>query len=86
LGWRNAMVTIRLFGPIRENYGQGRINVEAGTVREVMARAVQQGVDKKLFTKAIIFVNGQAVVGGRRWAVRLRDGDELALLSPVSGG
>jgi molybdopterin converting factor small subunit len=80
------MITIRLFGPIRENYGQGRISVEAGTMREVMARAVQQGVDEKLFAGAIMFVNNKSVVGARRWAVRLKDGDEVALLSPVSGG
>ena len=80
------MVTIRLFGPIRENCGQGRISVEAGTMREVMRQAMQQKVDKKLFTMAVMFVNGQAVVGGKRWTVRLRDGDEVVLLSPVGGG
>ena len=80
------MVTIRLFGPIRENCGQGRIIVEAGTMREVMRLAMQQGVDEKLFARAVMFVNGQAVVGAKRWALRLRDGDEIVLLSPVGGG
>ena len=80
------MVTIRLFGPIRESCGQGKISVEAGSVREVMAMAVRQGVDQKLFSMAIMFVNGQSVVGAKRWKVKLKDGDELALLSPVGGG
>jgi len=80
------MVTIRLFGPIRENCGQGKISVDAGSVRDVMAQAIQHGVDRKLFGEALMFVNGQAVVGAKRWKVKLKDGDELALLSPVSGG
>ena len=80
------MVTIRLFGPIREKCGQGQINVDAGSMRDVMAQAMQLGVDQKLFARAVMFVNGRPVVGGKRWAVKLKDGDELALLSPVGGG
>jgi molybdopterin converting factor small subunit len=80
------MVTIRLFGPIRESCGQGRISVEAGTMREVMARVAQQGVDEKLFARAVVFVNDRPVLGAKRWRIKLKDGDEVALLSPVSGG
>jgi len=36
--------------------------------------------------QAIMFVNKQHISGNKRFSEVLKDGDELALLSPASGG
>jgi len=80
------MITIKLYGLIREQSGHKQLQVEAATVRGVMAQASLQGIDKKLFRQAIIFVNGEQISGINRFAYKLKDGDELSLLSALSGG
>ena len=80
------MVTIRLFGLLRESGGERQLTVEADTVREALKRANEMGVDKQLLRDALIFINNKPLTGARRYARRLSDGDELALLSPAAGG
>ena len=80
------MVTIKLFGLTRETGGRDKLIVKAGTVRGAMEQAAAMGVDPKLFRRALLFVNNRQLRGAGRFAFRLQDGDELALLSPVGGG
>jgi molybdopterin converting factor subunit 1 len=79
-------IRVRLFASFREAVGTGTLawEVPAGaTVAEVMAalRETYPGLGPAA-EKALLAVN-QEYVGGD---VRLGDGDELALIPPVSGG
>lgn len=79
-------VTVRLFGSLREAAGSRTIDVElpAGAKIEALREAVAARLPSaaKLGPRAAVAVNQQLASPG---AV-LADGDEVALLPPVSGG
>ena len=79
-------VRIRLFASFREAVGSGTLAWDApdgATVSEVVA-ALREAYPRlgPAAEKALLAVN-QDYVGGD---LKLRDGDELALIPPVSGG
>jgi len=57
-----------------------------GDTRFAPRRDGETGVDETLLREALIFLNGKPLTGIWRLRRRLRDGDELALLSPAGGG
>jgi molybdopterin synthase catalytic subunit len=79
-------IRVRLFASFREAVGQTELNVEApdgATVGRIVEglRAEHPGL-RPAGEQAMLAVN-QEYVGAE---YRLRDGDELALIPPVSGG
>jgi MoaD family protein len=87
-------VTVEYFGPAREAAGMARETIECTlptTARELITRwARERGgrlaslllVDDKLSKSVILAVNDEQVVR----EVDLEDGDEIAVIPPVSGG
>jgi molybdopterin synthase sulfur carrier subunit len=77
-------VTVRLFAALRELAGSSSVEAEGATVGEVVQALSARYGDR---FEAIARV-GSAVVGGERAdpATPLTEGQELALLPPVSGG
>ena len=87
-------VTVEYFGPAREAAGTARESIECDlpcTARELICRwARERGgrlaslllVDDKLSKSVILAVNDEQVV----IEVDLEDGDEIAVIPPVSGG
>lgn len=74
------------FARVREILGSNEAAVEtpgACTVREVWEMLAQRHVDLGSFDSSIRFARNGTVVAAD---TPLRDGDELALLPPVSGG
>jgi molybdopterin synthase sulfur carrier subunit len=81
-----AAITLRLFAAAREAAGTGTTSLEAATVGEALTLA------RERFGPAF----GAVLDGSRVWldgeepeagaATALRDGSELAVLPPVSGG
>lgn len=79
-----AIVTIRLFAALRELAGAGEVQVEGGTVGDIVdALAERYGERFGLIARA-----GSVVVDGERARPddSLAGGEEVALLPPVSGG
>jgi MoaE-MoaD fusion protein len=79
-------IRVRLFASFREAAGSGTLSWDApehSTVADVVAalRDAYPGLGPAA-EKALLAVN-QEYVGGD---LKLRDGDELALIPPVSGG
>ena len=77
-------VTVRLFAALRELAGSPSVQAEGATVGEVV-EALSARYGERF---AAIAEVGSAVVGGERAdaATPLSEGQELALLPPVSGG
>jgi molybdopterin converting factor subunit 1 len=80
------IVTVRLFAALRERAGTAEISLEApdeSTVAAIESLVVQRHPKlSDLLSKSAVAVN-------RAYASRqtvLHDGDELALIPPVSGG
>lgn len=78
------MATVRMFANLRETAGAGRIDLPGDTVGDVLEAAIARFGDDFAagLTVANVWVNGEAA--DRETVVG--DGDEIALIPPVSGG
>ncbi len=78
------MATLRLFASIREAAGTGSVQIDAGSVGQLVADASEQfGSDfRALVPVCRVWVNGEPANDSDPIA----HGDEVALLPPVSGG
>ena len=78
------MPTLRLFATIRVAAGTGRDIVDGSTVAEVIANASDRYGEgfAELVPICRVWVNGEAATD----STAVADGDEVALLPPVSGG
>ena len=78
------MARLRLFGPAREEAGTGSVEIPGRSVGAVLDEAESRfGADfARIVDTAKIWVNGDAA--GREDPVD--EGDEVAVIPPVSGG
>ena len=81
-----ARVRLRLFAAARDAAGRADAELDAATVGEVLdrARADFGPTFAAVLTRARVWVNGDEPPEGE--ASRLADGDEVAVVPPVSGG
>jgi molybdopterin synthase sulfur carrier subunit len=80
-------VRLRMFARAREAAGTSEANVDAGaTLRAVLDDACERfGTEfAAVLARSRVWVNGDDAVDGD--ATVLHDGDEVAILPPVSGG
>ena len=77
-------VTVRLFAAFRELAGSSRVDAEGSTVGEVVEALSARFGDRFAGVARV----GSAVVDGERAdaSTPLAEGQEMALLPPVSGG
>ncbi|TGE35371.1 hypothetical protein E4K67_25600 [Desulfosporosinus fructosivorans] len=82
------MITVKFFGLISVDSNIRQLIVKEGTVRQVLDEVIQScpNISEHKLEQAIMFVNKKHISGNKRFSVVLKDGDELALLSPSSGG
>lgn len=77
-------MTLRLFAAARQAAGTSRLLVNAGTVFEALGIAKEKFGEQfsAVLDGSRVWVNGEPA----ELSDRLRDGDEVAVLPPVSGG
>lgn len=82
--YRDAVACLRLFASAREAAGTRAVDLPGTTVAEVLDAAVARfGADfAGVLATAAVWVNGEAVERDHP----VGDGDEVAVLPPVSGG
>lgn len=82
------MITVRIFGLISIEYGLNRIDMEEGKVSRILDEIVRQypGITRKRLQQSVMFINKEQVIVNKVLAMTLKDGDELVLISPSSGG
>ena len=78
------MVTVRLFASAREAAGADRVELAGSTVGEVLdeARRTLGESFSAVLEVSNVWLNGEAV----ELDTAVADGDEVAVLPPVSGG
>lgn len=81
-----ARVRLRFFAAARDAAGCATTEIDAGTVADALSQArATYGEDfSAVLDRARVWVNGDEPVDGERSS--LRDGDEVAVIPPVSGG
>ena len=79
-------VRLRLFARARESAGTAAAEFDATTLGELLAEArTTYGAEfTAVLASSRVWVNGEDPVGGD--ATALKEGDEVAVLPPVSGG
>jgi molybdopterin synthase sulfur carrier subunit len=81
---------VRLFASLRELAGASEVEVDGGTVGDVIAAMTQRYGPQfeRLLASGSVVVNGERIAPGDATASTqaLTDADEVALLPPVSGG
>ena len=76
------MITVKLYGLLRIESGIRQKQLEARTVKEVLAALADCGIPKKDLDGCVVLVNGASA----KKQTKLRDGDLVVLMSPVAGG
>lgn len=91
-----AVVTVRLFGPLRAAVGRSEVQVRGGgrSLRETLARFAEDhgdAVRRFIFDEqgsqrlsVILLLNGEPVRESDQ--VRVNPGDEVGVLLPLAGG
>ena len=81
-----ASVQLRLFAQARDAAGRSTDTIEATTLGEALERARTSYGDEfgAVLERARVWINGDEAPEGD--GTLLRDGDEVAVLPPVSGG
>ena len=82
------MITVKFFGLISIESNIRQLKVNEGTVRQVLNHVKEKwpSFTEQQILQAVMFINKEQVSGNKRFSIVLKDGDELALLSPLSGG
>lgn len=90
------MVTVRVFGGLREYVGRASLLVPAGDVPTVAALLLRLGADQPLLAEALrnglrdgylnILVNGRNIRFLAAGNTPLAGGDAVAFLPPIGGG
>ena len=78
------MATLRLFANLRESAGTNTAEFDAATVGDLLSQATDQFGDqfRSGIGAARVWVNGEQADG----TMLVKEGDEVAILPPVSGG
>ena len=76
------MITVKLYGLLRIESGIREKQLEASSVKEVLAVLADCSISPKDLNSCIILVNGKSASKRNK----LVDGDTVTLMSPVAGG
>jgi molybdopterin converting factor small subunit len=78
------VVSLRLFGPARQAAGTASVTVPGHSISEVIAAAEEQFGEafSQVLAVSNVWLNGEPVQPD----ARVNDGDEVAVIPPVSGG
>ena len=83
------MVRVRFFGLVRLKLAVEEINIEANTIRQLteeLGKLYGDTITAKEFRDNVMFVNGTMITEMKNMKTKLKDGDEVMILSPASGG
>ncbi len=82
------MITVKFFGMLSIDCNLQELQVEAGTIEQALKKIKERYPEIPLsrLRQSMVFVNQKQVTGSKRFSVVLKDGDELAFLTPASGG
>ncbi len=83
------MIRVRFFGLLRLDLGIREITVEAANVKELLV-AVAAHTNGMFTAKQLkgylIYVNGTLSTKLKGYRTKLKDGDEIIMMNPSSGG
>lgn len=82
------MIIVKFFGLISVDYNLRQLTLKDGKVSHILNEIVKlyPNISRNQLMQCTMFVNNKPIHGKKDFSMVLKDGDELALLSPSSGG
>jgi molybdopterin converting factor small subunit len=82
------MITVRFFGLTRLIIKQGKIELEAGNIEELLKKVCKEFKELRIkdLKNSIILCNGENILELKSFKTSLKPGDEVLIISPVAGG
>lgn len=81
------MAAVKFFGLIRLEIKQSSMEIEAGSIDELLEIvSMKSGMKIEELRDSIIFVNGTNIAQLKGLKTHLESGDEVQMFSPVLGG
>ncbi|MDD4120097.1 MAG: MoaD/ThiS family protein [Clostridia bacterium] len=82
------MIKIEFFGLYRLNYKMSSWETEAADVNNLLKKLSEYNsfYSYKQLKDSIILVNGKNIMDLNRFRTRLKEGDNVLIMSPASGG
>ncbi|HHT83870.1 MAG: MoaD/ThiS family protein [Christensenellales bacterium] len=82
------MIKVKFYGLLRLKIGMESMEVEADSVRGLLYAMEKQleGLTYKDLKQSVIFINGKNITDLKMYRTKLKDGDNVIFMSPVSGG
>lgn len=90
-----ARVAVKMFASVREDAGRSECDVDASdlgavfdSLRATLGSSIARALDRRDSDpdSLVVLVNGRNIGRTAPSSVTLRDGDEVAIFPPVSGG
>ncbi|NLT17792.1 MAG: ThiS family protein [Firmicutes bacterium ADurb.Bin080] len=82
------MIKVEFFGLYRLNYKMSSWETEASDINNLLKNLSEYNsyYSYKELKDSIILINGKNIMDLRRFRTRLKDGDNVLIMSPASGG
>lgn len=82
------MITVKFYGLINVDNNIKKLTVEDGKLKDVIEEIITKypSITKKQLLSSVIFINKKQVSSKKSLSTMLKDGDEIAFISPTSGG
>lgn len=81
------MIFVKLFGLFRNKTDKYEYSISATRLDELLEKLSElSNISIKDLKNGVIFVNGKPFLKLKKFKTPLNDGDEVAILSPASGG
>lgn len=82
------MITVKFFGLINVDNNIKHLTVDDGKLKDVIEEIVTKypTITKKQLLSSVMFINKKQVSSKKSFSTTLKDGDEIAFISPSSGG
>lgn len=82
------MVTVKFFGLLNVDNNIKHLTVDDGKFKDVIEEIITKCpiITKKQLLSSVIFINKKQVASKKSLSITLKNGDEIAFISPSSGG
>ncbi len=82
------MITVKFFGLLNVDSNVKQLTLNSGKLNKIIEEILIAcpNLTKKQLLQSIMFVNKKQIASKKRLHMQLNDGDEIAFISPSSGG
>jgi len=83
-----SMITVKFFGLLNVDNNIKHLTIDDGKFKDVIEEIITKcpTITKKQLLSSVVFINKKQVASKKSLSITLKNGDEIAFISPSSGG